>query len=160
MKMIHAWLEYFKKLASQEKSPHILALSFSVGTYIAFSPFPGLHTIMIFLFTVLFGLNLTVTFASAYAINNPLTLVPVYAADYGVGYWLLYKVADFDITQLNPAWMQTCSAYFEQKLGFPLPCFWSFLIGGNVLGVLMAFLLYPLTKSIFAHCKRIESGTL
>lgn len=160
MKIVNKSLEYFKTLAYAEKSPHKLALSFCIGAYIAFSPFPGLHTLMIFAFSVLFGLNLTVTFAAAYGINNPITLVPVYAADYGVGYWLIHKVLEFDVTAINPEWMATCSTYFEQKLGLPLPCIWSFLIGGNILGILLAIALYPVTKQIFNYCKSTESGKL
>ena len=29
MKMVHTWLEYFKKLAYQEKSPHILPAEYN-----------------------------------------------------------------------------------------------------------------------------------
>ena len=158
--MLKKILDYFKKLAYQEKSSHKLALSFCMGTYRAFSPFPGLHTIMIFVFSILFGLNMTVTFAAAYGINNPFTLVPVYAADYGVGYWLLYKIAAFDASAFNPWWINSLSTVCEQRLGFPLPCMWSFLIGGNILGIVLACLLYPITKQIFTYCKASESGTL
>ncbi len=160
MKILNTWLAYFKKLAYEEKSPHKLALSFCMGAFIAFSPFPGLHTIMIFAFSVLFGLNLSVTFAAAYGINNPITLIPVYAADYGLGYWLLHKLLALDVAAINPWWMQTCSMYFEQKLGLPLPCIWSFLIGGNILGIVIALVLYPITKQLFSYCKSTETGTI
>lgn len=39
-----------KAMVFKERSVHILALSFSLGVYIAFSPFIGLHTIMIFFY--------------------------------------------------------------------------------------------------------------
>ncbi len=159
MKILNSCLAYFKKLAYEEKSPHKLALSFCMGAYIAFSPFPGLHTIMIFAFSVLFGLNLSVTFAAAYGINNPITLIPVYAADYGLGYWLLHKVLALDVAIINPWWMQSCSTFFEQKLGLALPCIWSFLIGGNILGIALAIILYPITKQVFNYCKSTETGT-
>ncbi len=142
---------FFIRLAYQEKSPEKLALSFCVGNYIAFSPFIFLHTVMVFICVWLFRLNFAVTFAAAYGVNNIWTAVPIYTVDYAFGYWLMHSVAGLDLVSLNPSWMGFVHRFFELKLGLAKPCLWSFLIGGNLLGILTSVILYPPIKWIFAQ---------
>jgi uncharacterized protein len=156
--MVSAIKKFLIRLLHQEKSPHMLALSFCMGNYIAFSPFLGLHTAMIFVFSWLFGLNLAVTFASSYFINNPITMIPLYSADYMVGYWLFYRVLQWDMMAYNPSWVTTMNRISESHIGISLPCFWSFFVGGNVLGVVSSVLLYPVMKHIFS--KMLTDNTL
>lgn len=155
-----SWIKkFFKKLIYQERSPEKLAISFCIGNYIAFSPFPCLHTVMVFLFSWLFKLNLGVTLASSCFINNPWTLIPIYAADYAFGHWLVKSVFNFNFTHLDPWWMSYINNFCEKTIGVAKPCIWSFLIGGNVLGVVLSFLLYPIMKKIFAYYLSVEFGT-
>lgn len=151
---------FFKKLIYQERSPERLALSFCMGTYIAFCPFVGLHTAMVFLLSWLFRLNWGVTLASSCFINNPWTLIPVYGLDYWVGYNLVYKVLQLDLSWINPWWMHSIQFFCEKNLGIAKPCIWSFLIGGNLLGIGLALLLYPLMKRIFMYYVAAEFGTV
>lgn len=154
------WAKNFlKKLMQQERSPEKLALSFCVGNYIAFSPFPFFHTVMVFLFSWLFKLNLGVTFATSCFINNPWTMIPVYGADYALGYWLVYKVFNLNIYHYNPWWMYSINNLCEGTLGIAKPCIWSFLIGGNLLGIGLSLLLYPIMKKVFAYYLAVEFGT-
>lgn len=153
------WLKNFlKKLIYQERSPEKLAFSFCMGIYIAFSPFPGLHTVMVFLFSWLFRLNLGVTFTSSCFINNPWTMIPIYGADYGLGYFLVYKLFKFDLAIFDPWWMGYINYFCEKTLGIAKPCIWSFLLGGNLLGIGLALLLYPIMRKIFANYLAIEFG--
>jgi uncharacterized protein (DUF2062 family) len=131
-----------------------------VGTYIAFSPFIGAHTIMVFAFSWLFKLNIPVTFAASAGINNPLTAIPVYLSDYFFGYWFLYK--KLQLTQLhNPAWMNIFEGFCINKLGINAPCIWSFLIGGNLLGIIIAMIAYPASKYLFSSMitRKVGVGT-
>lgn len=46
----HKVKNFFASLILKEPSPHKLAVAFSAGVYIAFSPFPGFHTVMVIFF--------------------------------------------------------------------------------------------------------------
>jgi uncharacterized protein (DUF2062 family) len=80
--------KFFKKCMGSETSAHKLALSFCLGAYIAFSPFLGLHTAMVFVLGWLSRLNIPIIMAATHVVNNPWTMVPIYSADYGIGYYL------------------------------------------------------------------------
>lgn len=67
-----------------DDTPERIALAFSVGVFLAFSPFLGLHTLLGIAFTFLFGLNRLALFLGVF-VNNPWTLVPIYAASTFLG---------------------------------------------------------------------------
>jgi uncharacterized protein (DUF2062 family) len=140
--------DFLLQLTLHERSPEKLALSFCIGNYIAFSPFPGLHTVMIFAFAWLFQLNFSVTFAAAYTINNPFTALPLYLGDYFFGYWLVHDYLHVDVQRFTPSFVKSIES-FLQTLGIVNPCFWSFIVGGNVLGIALSLLLYPCMKYTF-----------
>lgn len=121
-------------------SAHRLALSASVGLYIACSPFPGLHTVMMVFFKWLLDLHFPLLFFTT-SINNPWTMIPFYSGSYVFGYWLLHIVLN-----VHPRW----TVSLAKILGSGRICLWSFLIGGNVLGLISAFVSYPLFKRVFA----------
>ncbi len=114
-------------------SPAKLTASCCIGMYIAFSPFPGLHMVMVLVSSWLFTLNFPVVFMVA-TINNPWTMIPFFSLDYMVGYWLVHQLLGID-----PSWVIS----LEKIFGSGKICLWSFLVGGNVLGILSALLLYP-----------------
>lgn len=147
--MVKKISHYFKQFVAHEKSAQKLALSFCIGNYIAFSPFLALHTVMIFLSVWLFGLNPAVTFAVAYGVNNPWTAIPIYTIDYFFGYSILHWLLHIDTAYYTPGWVNIISNFCEQRLGIATPCFWSFFIGGNLLGFLTSLILYPFIKRIF-----------
>lgn len=141
--------KFVHSLLAKEQSPEKLARSLSVGNYIAFSPYLGLHTIMVFVVCLIWNLNLAVTMAASYFINNPWTAVPIYVADYLVGYWLVHEIFQIEHLLYTPAWLQSIEAFMHAKFSIPTPCFWSFLIGGNILGVVTSLIMYPLSKRFF-----------
>jgi uncharacterized protein (DUF2062 family) len=64
-------------------------LHFSIGIFIAFSPFLGLHTIMATLIAFAFRFNKIAIYTGTF-INNPiLTLVPIIVISYAVGAFIL-----------------------------------------------------------------------
>ncbi|MCK4517171.1 DUF2062 domain-containing protein [Candidatus Babeliales bacterium] len=139
MSLIQKAKNLFSKALHTNNTPAKLAVSFCIGIYIAFSPFPGGHTVMMFAFTWLFGLNFPILFFAT-SFNNPWTAIPFYAADYSFGYWFTHSFLG-----LNPAWAFS----FERFLGSSKICLWSFFIGGNVLGILFAIICYPLVLRLF-----------
>lgn len=141
---------FFSSLLVKEPSPHKLAFAFSAGVYIAFSPFPGFHTAMVFLFAWLLGLNWFVVFAINTIVNNPWTMVPVYAADYLCGNSVCYAVFGHNFMGYNPSWMNWLNSMIAQYLGLSHVSLCSFLIGGNVLGLACALISYPVVRLIFS----------
>src|SRR6266576_6016648 len=78
-----------RRLLALDDPPERTALAFSIGVFIAFSPFLGLHTILATLIAFLFRFNKLAVYGGTF-INNPfLTLVPIIIASYAIGAFLL-----------------------------------------------------------------------
>src|SRR5215210_6768981 len=81
----------FRRLLAIDDPPERTALAFSIGVFIAFSPFLGLHTILATALAFFFRFNKVAIYTGTF-INNPfLTLVPIILASYGVGAFLMGK---------------------------------------------------------------------
>src|SRR5918996_4301469 len=79
----------FRRLLALDDPPERTALAFSIGIFIAFSPFLGLHTIMATVVAFLFRFNKIAIYSGTF-INNPfLTLVPIIIASYAIGAFIL-----------------------------------------------------------------------
>lgn len=145
---------FFRNLVMKERSPQAFAFAFSVGVYIGFSPFPGFHTAMVLAVSWLWGLSMPVVFAASCLINSPWTMVPVYAADYVVGDWVCSGLCGFDMLGTNPAWMSGFNTWLSYYTGFQGVSLYSFLIGGNLLGIGAALALYPIMRYVFSMVAR------
>ncbi len=155
--MLKKIMNFFKKLVLEERSPRRLAFSFCLGNFIAFSPFLGLHTAMLFACSWAFRLNLAVMLGASMAINNVWTLGPIYMADYVFGYWLVHKATFLGSFVANPHWMTFVNTFFEDNLGLAQPCIWSFLIGGNLIVIIIVdFGCVPV--SYYLYCKYVSVG--
>jgi uncharacterized protein len=133
--------ELFNKALHEGWTAPQLAKSVAIGLYIAFCPFPGAHMLLMLGLTWLLRLNFPTLFIVA-SINNPWTMIPMYSCDYACGYWLVHGVFG-----LNPA----LSISLHKIFGTGSICIWSFLAGGNFLGVLAAAISYPMFRIIFAR---------
>ena len=70
----------FRRLMALDDPPERTALAFSIGVFIAFSPFLGLHTIMATVLAFMFRFNKIAIYTGTF-VNNPfLTLVPIIIA--------------------------------------------------------------------------------
>jgi uncharacterized protein (DUF2062 family) len=118
-----------------------LAKTVAIGAYIAMSPFPGAHTIIMIVSMWLLRLNFPLLFITA-SINNPWTMVPLYSLDYFFGYWLIHHFFGY-----SPMW----NISLQKVFGSGSICVWSFIIGGNVLGIIAAGISYPLFYFIFSR---------
>jgi len=144
----------FQNLVVKEKSPNVLAFSFCVGVYVAFCPYVGLHTVIIFLTSWLFSLNLAASFSAAWLINNPWTMFGIYTADYMAGDLFLKKLLGICPLAINPAWMAPVNNFIAKHTGISGISIWSFFIGGNLLGLLLSVMLYPVVKLIFKRLSK------
>ncbi len=133
--------ELFNKALREGWTPKQLALSVAVGMYVAFSPFPLFHTVLMLGLKWLLRLNFPVLFIAA-SVNNPWTMVPLYSLDYGFGYWVVHHLFG-----LSPLW----NLSLEKIFGSGSICVWSFFVGGNILGVVAAGISYPLFRALFGR---------
>lgn len=113
-----------------------------------FSPFVGLHSLLGFVLAWAFQLNFPVIWIGSHLINNPWTMVPVYSAGYFFGDWLLQGICGIDSMSMNPAWMLAINGYLSKYIGMRISLC-SFLVGGNLLGMIIGCTLYPFTKRLF-----------
>ncbi len=145
-----AWIkEQGAHLLRLEKDTSKLAFGCSVGIYIAFSPFVGFHTIMTFLFSWLFGLNIAILLTVSMLTNNPWTMIPIY----GSGYWLgdlIFSLIGFNHHAYNPQWVITGNEWLRHYISCEGFSFWAFMLGGNLLGLLLALISYPILAWLIA----------
>ena len=148
-------IQIFTKAMKSGSTPEKLTLSFCVGIFIAFSPFPGVHTVMMFAAKWLFGLNLPVLFFAT-SFNNPYTMVPFYLFDYFFGYWFFNNVLGWHSNLVISvetlfAWYPKIVTALTSAIGSGEICLWSFFIGGNILGLFFALLAYPFLRIFFSR---------
>ena len=150
--------EFGKKLLQAETSAKKFARSICVGIFIAFSPFVGFHTLMAVALCWLFSLNYPVTLSVQLAINNPLTIVPIYCCDYGFGK-LVSSWCRIDFMHYMPS---ACSAFISplcRLLGWPSDFIWTTFVGGNMLSVFLAIVMYIPIKWIFNKVHSRKTAT-
>ena len=138
---------YLSQILHLHESPHRTALAFAIGVFIAFSPFYGLHTLMVLFSTWAFRLNFLALFAGA-AINNPWTLVPILGATIWTGFQLLGipQAAPFNWDNLS------LLSLYDQVLPYALPL----AVGGVFIGLLGAVLSYPATYLVISRYRAQE----
>jgi len=139
-------------LIQKENSHKKLVASCCMGVYTAFSPFIFLHTVMILMFGWFCGLNIPVMLAVSWFINNPWTMVPVYAFDCMVGNWV-FSFVGIDSMQLNPQWMIGLNEFLASYIGLSGISFWSFMVGGNLFGIAISVMLYPIFSYFFTRIR-------
>jgi uncharacterized protein len=77
--MRDTFAHFIKKLLALEDTPERIAKAFALGVFLAFSPLIGLHFFLGFGLAFFCGLNRFALLLGLF-INNPWTLIPIYAA--------------------------------------------------------------------------------
>ena len=149
-----------RRLLTLDDPPERTALAFSVGVFIAFSPFLGLHTIMATVVALVFRFNKVAIYSGTF-VNNPfLTLVPIILASYAVGAFLLGRPLGLPAGGLellrDPHLFAAdyWRALFEQFGALLLP----FALGGMLLSVVCSLAAYPVTLKLLRANQRRKSG--
>lgn len=137
----------FRRLLAIDDPPERTAFAFSIGVFIAFSPFLGLHTLMATALAFLFRFNKIAIYTGTF-VNNPfLTLVPIIIASYAIGAFILgrpLRIPDEGLELLkNPRIFS--GDYYRQVFLQSWNIVWPFSIGGLALSVVCSLLAYPLT---------------
>lgn len=135
-----------RRLLALDDPPERTALAFSIGVFIAFSPFLGLHTIMATALAFIFRFNKIAIYTGTF-VNNPfLTLVPIIIASYAVGAFLLGQPLGLPPESrellLHPHILSGdyWRTLFVESRHVLVP----FAIGGTVLSVVFSLTSYPL----------------
>ena len=137
----------FRRLLAIDDPPERTALAFSIGVFIAFSPFLGLHTILATLIAFAFRFNKVAIYTGTFLNNPPLTLVPIIIASYAVGALFMgrpMRIPDEGVELLKSPHLLTGDYYrrlFVQSLDILEP----FALGGMILSVVCSLIAYPLT---------------
>jgi hypothetical protein len=148
-----------RRLLALDDPPERTALAFSIGVFIAFSPFLGFHTIMATALAFIFRFNKIAIYTGTF-VNNPfLTLVPIIVASYAVGAFLLGQPLGLPSESrellLHPQIFSGnyWRALFVESRHVLVP----FAIGGTVLSVVFSLISYPLILSLL-RARRKESA--
>jgi hypothetical protein len=138
---------FLKKLLHIEDTPERTALAFSVGIFLGFSPFLGLHTLGGLAIAFLFRLNRVAILLGVWS-NTPWWIVPYYT----IATWLGMRVMRFRID-----WRALQEIFqLGKDQGFISSGFWShvasqwglllsFIIGSLILAILLSLVAYPLS---------------
>jgi uncharacterized protein (DUF2062 family) len=137
----------FRRLLALDDPPERTALAFSIGVFIAFSPFLGLHTLAATLVAFLFRFNKIAIYSGTF-INNPfLTLAPIIIASYAIGAFLLgrpLRISDAGIALLREPHLLTPD-YYRRLFRESWDVVWPFTVGATALSVICSLIAYPLT---------------
>jgi uncharacterized protein (DUF2062 family) len=140
----------FRRLLAIDDPPERTALAFSIGVFIAFSPFLGLHTIMATAVAFLFRFNKIAIYTGTF-INNPfLTLIPIIIASYAIGAFILGRPLRIPDEGLNLLTSPSIFSgdYYRQLFLQSWNIVWPFTVGATALSVVCSLLSYPLTLRI------------
>jgi uncharacterized protein (DUF2062 family) len=145
--MINKVVHFIKEMLTGGRTPVKLAQASCVGIFIAFSPFIGFHWLMTIILAWVLRLNIGVMYAAAHIVNNPFTMIPLYLAGYAVGDFIAGWLG-LNLLAYNPSWMNWLNIKLS-CLGIPNLSLWTFIIGGNVLGFIVAIAAYPFVMRFY-----------
>jgi uncharacterized protein (DUF2062 family) len=148
-----------RRLLAIDDPPERTALAFSIGIFIAFSPFLGLHTIMATAIAFAFRFNKLAIYSGTF-VNNPfLTLVPIILLSYATGAFLMGRSLALPPESMellkNPHLLtgQWWGNLFRHSSDLLLP----FAIGGMMLSVVCSLAAYPLTLRFLRAKQKIKN---
>ncbi|MGH9930766.1 MAG: DUF2062 domain-containing protein [Pyrinomonadaceae bacterium] len=149
-----------RRLLALDDPPERTALAFSLGVFIAFSPFLGLHTILATLIAFLFRFNKVAVYSGTF-INNPfLTLVPIIIASYAIGAFVLgrpLRIPAAGVELLSHPHLLS-AAYYRRLFRESWDIVWPFSIGGLMLSVVCSLIAYPVTSSLLRARRRSHAA--
>jgi len=129
-------------------TPHRVALAFSIGVFIAFSPLVGFHVVLAILLIVLFRLNKPAVLAGTF-VNNPWTFVPILVAST----WLGEQVCCRTSVLPKIDWPSLTFATLHLQLRSYI---WPFVLGSLLLGLICAVLSYFVVYWLVSEYRRVR----
>ena len=135
MVTISYWRGKLRTILHLDDSPHRIAMAFSLGVFIAFSPFIGLHLISAVFLAWVLRLN-TVAVLLGTMLNNPWTFGPIFGASLWAGITIYGRN-----TVLHPIQWQALT--MENVIPQLEPYLMPFLLGASLLGMVGSMIAYP-----------------
>lgn len=135
---------FLRQLLHLGDSPERTALAFSIGVFLSFSPFVGLHTVMALAGAFLLRLNRLAVLVGSF-VNTPWTFAPVASFGTALGFYALgtesrlYAIA-WDSMLGGSFWRQM----FSDVNHLLLP----FLVGNLIVSLLAGLISYPIVRRI------------
>ena len=139
--------DFIKKLLHVEDTPERTAFAYSIGIFLGFSPFLGLHTLVGLTIAFLLGLSRPAILLGVWT-NSPWWVVPYYVGATWVGMrmtgfstdWTTLKgIFQFGMDQ------EFMSSVFWSRIASQGGLLLSFLIGSFILCTLLSLAAYPLS---------------
>jgi uncharacterized protein (DUF2062 family) len=153
------WRKSLRRLLAIDDPPERTALAFSIGVFIAFSPFLGLHTILATLLAVIFRFNKLAIYTGTF-VNNPfVTLVPIILVSYAVGAFILGRPLTIPAEgmQLLKEPHLFTGDYWRKLSHHSLEILLPYSVGGILLSFICSLGAYPLTLRLLrARSKKVE----
>jgi uncharacterized protein (DUF2062 family) len=131
--------QFISRLLMLEDTPERIARAFALGVFLAFSPLIGLHVLLGFTVPLLFQLN-RLAFLIGLFINNPWTLVPIYAAGTYLGGLLTGFPTGLTMPSLE--WDSFWSAYFWRSIASQWHILKPMVLGSFILSILFSAISY------------------
>ena len=151
----------FRRLLAVDDPPERTALAFSIGIFIAFSPFLGLHTLMATAIAFLFRFNKIAIYTGTF-INNPfLTLVPIIVVSYALGALVLGRPLSLPAEgmQLLKEPHLLTGDYWRQLLLHSRDVLLPFSVGGMLLSIVCSLAAYPVTLRLLRARAKTKVAT-
>ncbi|HEY3128814.1 MAG TPA: DUF2062 domain-containing protein [Acidobacteriota bacterium] len=129
-----------KKIVSPHETAERLALSFTIGIFLSFSPPLGYHTVVGLAIAYLFGLNRTAMLVGIY-INTPWTIVPYYA----FATWVGVQITGLPegVTMPNVGLREIMTRAFWRQIVAEWKILFPATVGSFTLALLIALVTYP-----------------
>ena len=137
--------QYLRRLLALDETPERIALAFALGVFLSFSPLLGLHTLLGLTIAFIFGLNRVAVLLGVW-VNNPWTLVPIYAAAAYVGGLLIGFPGNPNLPTFD--WAEIWHGSFWVQLVHQWDVWKPIILGSTVLSFVSGALSYPIALYI------------
>jgi len=148
---------FVRKILQIDDTPHSIALGTSLGMLIGMTPTVGIQIIIAALVCTAVRANRIAGIITVF-VSNPLTMVPIYWADYWLGAKLLgaEKISKEDFAAIwgriaNAGMIGGIREAFTVLTG---EIFIPMMLGGTLIGLVLAIPLYPVTYRAAAARRR------
>jgi len=144
--------ERIRHILHLDETPHDLAKAFAAGVFVAFSPFIGLHTVMVLLLAWAFRMNKAVALTGTF-VNNPWTIAFIYIGPTWV-FVNFMRYLGIPIRKLNYALLAEEFRHTLEQYSIWEPRFWTtflhefrpyirpFLLGTTIAGIAASLCAY------------------
>jgi uncharacterized protein len=137
-----------REIVKLDDTPHKLALASAIGIFIAFSPWLGLHIVSCFVFAWIFRVSKFVVLTATF-VNNPWTMVPLYAFNL----WFGVRLTGGAKTIPEIAWNQIG---FRELFTILKPYLWPFVAGSLAAGAIAGVLSYFVFHWAVTRYRKVE----